>query len=182
MPKEKLPKEIKDEAASYVKMANEAREQTNAANRQKTKLKNAVKSHWLNERLPIGSYVRAAGHEFRYAGAVTTTYDTESILDAYENEEITREQFLRLMKVDPKQLANVFGADQAADLTMTTVGDTLDIRVSSLDVENEDDEFVMVERNVQKKQKRSVFGKRKQEAKTAVERKPKRSIKVRRND
>lgn len=85
------------------------------------------------------------------------------------------------MKVDPKQLANVFGADQAADLTMTTIGDTMDLRISSLPVENEDDEYVMVERNVRKKEKRSVFGKRKDEQAT-TSRKAKRAIKVRRND
>lgn len=182
MPKEKLPKAIKDEAVSFVKLQTEAREKTNEANRQKTKLKNAVKSHWIKESLPIGSYVRAAGHEFHYAGAVTTTYDTDAILDAYESEEITREQLLRIMKVDPKQLANVFGADQATDLTMTTVGDKMDIRVSSLDVEHEDDEFVMVERNIQKKKKRSVFGQRKEQAQTQPARKTKRAVKVKRND
>ena len=181
MPKEKLPKPIADAALSYVKLAETAREATNAANRQKTVLKNEVKSHWITEKLPIGSYVRCGGFEFRYEGAETTTYDTEAILKAFEEGEITREAFLRIMKVDPKQLANVFGADQAADLTMTTVGDKLDIRVESLPVEREDDTFIMVERNIKTKQKRSVFGKRKEETAVAVK-KSKRSIKVRRND
>ena len=181
MPKEKLPEAIAKEARVFVGLQEQAREATNAANRQKTVLKNAVKSHWINGGLPIGSYVRVAGHEFRYEGASQTTYDTDAILKAFEEGEITREAFLRIMKVDPTQLKNVFGADQAADLTMTTVGDKLDIRMESLPVENEDDEFIMVERNIKTKQKRSVFGKRKEE-KEIVTRKVKRAIKVRRND
>jgi hypothetical protein len=144
-------------------------------------LKNAVRAHWINEKLPIGSFVRCAGHEFRYEGAEQTAYDTDAILKAFEEGEITREAFLRIMKVDQKQLANVFGADQAAELTITSVGDTLDIRISSLDVEHEDDEFVMVERKVKTKKGRSVFGRRKEE-KEVVTRKVKRAIKVRRND
>lgn len=100
----------------------------------------------------------------------------------YDEEEITREQFIRMINLDSKQLANVLGADQAADLMTVTVGDTLDIRVSSLPVEEADDEFVMVERKIGSKRARSVFGKRaeeKREKQSTAKPKGKRSIKVR---
>ena len=139
-------------------------------------MRNAIIAYWTGNKLPIGSYMRMGGSEFRYEAAESTSYDTDAILQLYDDEDITREQFLQLMKIDPKQLGNVLGGDVAADLSTTTLGDKLDVRISELPVEHDDDEFIMVERNVRKKKKRSVFGKR-ADAKTQAAQ-PKRRIKI----
>ena len=97
--------------------------------------------------------------EFRYESSETTSLDEEAVFIMYEKKQITREQFLRMMKIDSKEAKNVLGADVVADLEVKTVGDKLDVRVEALPVENAKDEYVAVRRLVRKKIKRSVFGK-----------------------
>lgn len=96
--------------------------------------------------------------EFRYEANETTSLDTDAILNMYDKEEITREQFLRMLSIKASEAKNVLGADVVADLEVKTVGDKLDVRIDTLPVEQEKDEFVAVVRLVRKKIKRSVFG------------------------
>lgn len=155
------------------------REATNAANRKKTEFRNGVKNYWTAEQLPIGSFIRAGGFEFRYEATETTSLDEEAIFKLYEDGEITREQLLRMIKIDAKEAKNILGADQVADLEVKSVGDKLDIRMESLPVEQAEEEFVAVRRLVRKKVKRSVFGKEREARKQPVaETKPGRKIKI----
>lgn len=105
--------------------------------------------------------------EFRYEANETVTLDADAILAMYDKEEITREQFLRMMSISKSDAKNVLGADVVADLEVTSVGDKMDVRIDPLKVENQDDEFVAVRRLVRKKVKRSVFGQSADTRKTA---------------
>jgi len=100
----------------------------------------------------------------------------------YENKEITREQFVRMLKIDMSQAKNVLGGDQVADLEVTSIGDKPDIRISSLPVEQHDDEYIVVERRVRKKVKRSVLGQaiEDRDKPEETQAKAKRRIKIRR--
>lgn len=139
-------------------------------------LRNAIKDHWTAAQLPIGSYVHAGGFEIRYEANETSAIDPEEVLKLFENEDITRQQFLQMMKISVTDAKNVLGGDQVADFTKTSIGAKIDIRLNDLPVEKVDDEFVMVNANVRKRVKRRVFGKDTTSAKTVT---PKRKIKRR---
>lgn len=113
---------------------------------------------WASEELPIGSYIRLDGVEYRYEAAESVEINNEPILKMLEDGEITREQFLRIFSVDAKEAKNILGGDQVADLEVRTVGDKLDIRTTSLPVEHAEDEFIMVASVVKRNIKRRVFG------------------------
>lgn len=76
----------------------------------------------------------------------------------YDDEEITRDQMLRMLKIDKQQAKNVLGGDVVAELTEEVVGKEIDVRIATLPVENDDDEFVAVNRAVKKRVKRRKFG------------------------
>lgn len=95
----------------------------------------------------------------RYEANEVTELDNDAILKMYDDGKITREQMLRLFNVDRAEAKKILGADVVADLETTTVGDKLDIRLKTLPVEEHDQEFIAVNRNVRVKTKRSVFGK-----------------------
>lgn len=121
-------------------------------------LRNAVKDHWTREQLPIGSYIHAGGMEIKYEANETSAIDPEKVMELFEGGDITREQFLRMIKIGVTEAKNVLGGDQVADFTVTEVGNKVDIRLSSLPVEHEDDEFVMANQKIKRKIKRRVFG------------------------
>lgn len=181
MPRLKLPDELKKHAVDYAKQRDKARVETNAANRLKTTLRNAVKKHWLAEDLPVGSYIRAAGLEFRFEATENSVIDINYIYKMVEDGEITMAQFLSMLKVDAKAAANVLGGDVVADATTTKVGNKADIRVDTLPVENADDEFVEEKSIVKDRKmvKRRSFGRKPVTAQPARD-KPKRRIKTRR--
>ena len=181
MPKQPLPKIMKTEVDEFVKLDRLSKDASNAANRQKTKLRNAIKNHWTVNQLPIGSFIRAGGIEFRYEATESSIIDPEEVLSLFEKKEITREQFLSMMKVSATDAKKVLGGDQVADFTTTVIGDTVDIRTQSLPVENEDDEYIMEAHKVRKKVKRRVFGgKAKPTERTPSKTRPrKRAIKTR---
>ena len=108
--------------------------------------------------MPIGSFIRASGMEFRYEANETVTLDAAAVMALYEKGEVTRDQFLRMISIQRSEAKNVLGADVVADLEVTTVGDKMDVRIESLPVENVDDEYIAIRRLVRKKIKRSVFG------------------------
>lgn len=121
-------------------------------------MRNIVKDFWSKEKLPIGSYVRLGGEEYRFEAVESEVLDHDEILRRYDDEEISREQFLRMIKVDKKEAGNVLGGDEVADLTRTIVGKTVDIRVSSLPVDNADDEYIGIKRNIKTRRPRIKFG------------------------
>lgn len=135
-----------------------SKEAGNAANRQKTVLRNAIKDHWQREGLPIGSFARVAGFDIRYEANETSSIDAEKVMELYEAGEISREQFLRTLKVNATEAKNVLGGDQVAAFTVTEVGKSVDIRMDSLPIERIDDEFIMENAKVRKRVKRRVFG------------------------
>lgn len=120
--------------------------------------------------------------EFRYEAAESEKLDADAVLALYENEEITREQFLRMVNIDKTQAKNVLGGDQVAELTVKEIGNNVDVRIKQLPIEQIDDEYVEVKRKVKPKRKRSVFGRKAEAARQpAAEKKPKRGIKVKRS-
>lgn len=174
MQREKLPERLKEVATRYATSHREARDATNAANRIKTELRNAIKDYWQAEKLPIGSYIHAGGFEFRYEANETTELDAAVVLDMYEKGEISKEKFLQMISISRSEAKNILGADVVADLEVTTVGNKMDVRIESLPIENVDDEFVAIVRTVRKKIKRSVFGKAAAEREASTQ--PKQSI------
>ena len=118
--------------------------------------------------------------EFRYEAAESEKLDAEAILELYDNEEITREQFLRMINIDKTQAKNVLGGDLVAELTVTETGKTVDVRIRQLPIEHLDDEYVEVKRAVKMRRKRSVFGRMAATERTTVENKVKRGIKIKR--
>jgi hypothetical protein len=154
-----LPKELKASAVAYAKSHEAAREAANLDNRTKTELRNAVKAYWSEEALPVGSFIRASGLEFRYEATKSTVIDPDKVLELYEKKIITREQFLRMVSIAKGEAKNVLGGDQVAAFEIEEVGDKIDIRVETLAVENANDEFVAVQEVVKTKTtKRVVFG------------------------
>lgn len=178
-----MPARLKQAVTKFVNAHASAREKTNEANRIKTELRNTVKSVWSELELPIGSYIRTGGQEFRFEATESTEIANEPILDMFLNEEITREQFLRIFNVHATEAKNILGADQVATLQTTKVGSKLDVRMVDLPVENADDEYIAVAEAVKKQDRRRVFGggAAKQRAGTeAVSPRVKRRIKIKR--
>lgn len=144
-------------------------------------LRNEVKTHWTEEQLPIGSYIHAGGMEIRYEANETSAINPERVLELYENEEITREQLLKMMKIGVTEAKNVLGGDQVADFTEKVPGTNVDIRLSELPVENIEDEFVMNVHKVKKRIKpRKLFGQgaAKPKAERSKSGRPKRNIRT----
>ena len=158
MQKLKIPEKLKLEAEKFAKLNEEARELTNAANRQKTSLKNKIKDFWDKSNLPIGSYIRLGGKEYTYEAATKEVIDTSTIIEMYDNGDISREALLDMVKIDKSVAANKLGADVVADLTTKVPGNTIDVRFKNLPVENLDDEYIAVVSKVKVKTKRKVFG------------------------
>lgn len=154
----KIPERLGKAVSTFAAAHEKGREATNAANRLKTELRNTIKSVWAEMELPIGSYIRTGGMEFRYEANETVEINNEPILKMLEDGEITREQFLRIFNVNAKEAKNILGGDQVADLEVKTVGDKLDVRIDTLPVENHDDEFIAVASVVKRNVKRKVFG------------------------
>ncbi len=121
--------------------------------------------------------------EIRYEANTTSSIDPERVMELYEKGEISREQFLRTLKINATEAKNVLGGDQVADFTVEDVGTALDIRIAQLPVENIDDEFVMEFEKVRKRVKRRVFGGKKPTESASATVKPRtkrRKIKVKR--
>lgn len=186
MLKERIPTTLAEAINCYTVKAEEAREIGNEANRQKTILRNTIKDFWIANKIPIGSYVHSGGKKYGYAAVSTTILDNDAVLALYDAQEISRDQFLRMLKVDRKQAQNVLGGDVVADMETTVVGDTVDVRISSLSVEEADDEFISIMRNPVRKKKRKRFGSTallattKETPSTAA--KPRRRVRQRRRD
>lgn len=178
MPKLKVPEAIKEAVTQYTKLAAVSKEAGNAANRQKTVLRNSIKDHWQREGLPIGSFARVQGFDIRYEANETSSIDTEKVLELWEAGEITREQFLRTIKVQSTEAKNVLGGDQVAAFTVKEIGKSVDIRMDAVPIEQIDDEFIMENAKVRKRVKRRVFGGG-NTTPTAKTTRPKRRIKTR---
>lgn len=181
MQHEKIPPNLRKSVKEFVDAHEKGREASNAANRLKTELRNTIKSVWTTMELPIGSFIRTGGMEFRYEANESTEINNEPILEMFLKEEITREQFLRMFKVDSKEAKNILGADQVADLEVKTVGDKLDVRIENLPVEKGEDDYIAVASVIKTNRKRRVFGSGTKPTKVAapVEQSPrKRFIKV----
>lgn len=97
----------------------------------------------------------------------------------YENGDITREQFLRMVSIGKQEAKNVLGGDQVADFTVKVIGKKVDVRMSQLPVEQMDDEFIMERGLVRTKIKRKVFGRSGQAKVAAPVAKEKRKVRVR---
>lgn len=138
-------------------------------------MRNEVKEQWKALGLPIGSYIHIAGLKFDYGATSKEIIDPDAILKMYEDEEITREQYLSMITVNKKPASTVLGGDLVAQHTIETVGDKADIRMEALPVEQEDEEFVYEKDKA--KTKRKTFGKNK--VKAGEKAKPRRRIKVR---
>lgn len=85
-------------------------------------------------------------------------------MELYENDEITREQFLRMISVGKAEAKNVLGGDLVTQFTKTEIGKNADIRISSTPVEQVKDEFIEV--NEKRRIRRKVVGKNKAKAST----------------
>lgn len=159
MPKMKLPKELTEATNLYAKLSRKAKDASNEANRQKTVLRNTVKNHWQKEQLPVGSYIHAGGLRIRFETNETSAINPERVLELYENEEISRDQLLNMMKIGVTEAKNILGGDQVADFTEKVPGTKMDIRLEELPVENVEDEFVMSAHKVKKRiSRRKIYG------------------------
>jgi len=158
MPRLKLPEKLKAHATAFAKQQEVARLESNTANRLKTALRNAVKAHWTAEELPIGSYIRAGGLEFKFEATETSVMDVAKIYGMIEDGELTIKQFLSMCKIDSKQAANVLGGDVVASCTTTKIGNKADIRVDTLSVENAEDEYIEERSAIKTRTKRRVIG------------------------
>lgn len=127
---------------SFVKAKEKAKDAGNAANREKTVLRNAVKEYWLKNSMPIGSFIRTGGMEFRYEATERETVNANYILTMFEEGKISRENFLACITASKSDVQTLLGGDIALAATKITTGDKADIRVSDLPVENEADEFI----------------------------------------
>lgn len=97
--------------------------------------------------------------EIKYETNLSSKVDAERVMQLYEKNEITREQFLRMVNIAVAEAKNVIGGDQVADFTVEVPGTTVDIRLADLPVENLDDEFVMANHAPKSRTKRrKVFG------------------------
>jgi hypothetical protein len=180
MPRIALPKHLKEAAQTYAALHEAGRTATNLANKGKTVFRNIIKDYWQKEGLPIGSYIRTGGTEYRYESNETTSLDAAAIVQMYENEEITKEQFIRMFNVDKGEASKILGGDVIASITITSIGDKLDVRTEDLPIEDAKDECVVINEDVRKKINRSMFGNknriniasRKQEAMEAAPAKP----------
>lgn len=143
---------------SYKKLQDAAREASNAANREKTILRNAIKDYWEKNNLPIGSFIRCAGEQISYEANETEVLDETAIFQRYKNGEISEEAFLGLIKISITDARKALGADVVAKHTVKKVGAKLDVRFDDLPVENAKDEFIFVNEAVKEQKKRRVFG------------------------
>jgi len=89
----------------------------------------------------------------------------------YDNEEISREDFVKMINVDKTQAKNVLGGDIVASMEYEQIGKTADIRLENTPIENIDDEFVIVATKIRSRVKRKTFGPKKSEATGKVRRK-----------
>lgn len=120
------------------------------------------------------------GVEYRYEATETSSIDVDAVLAMYDNEEITRDQMVRLIKVDKTQASQILGGDQVADLEVTVVGKVADIRTKDLPVEQQEDEAVYRNAKVRRRVPRRRLGPQKTNAtqtKTAPQ--TKRRVKIR---
>jgi hypothetical protein len=124
----------------------------------KTQLRNEIDAVWTKLELPVGSFIRVGGIEYAYEANVTKSIDVDAVLKLYDDEEITRAQLLQIISADTKATGTVLGGDIAADLTVTNIGNKIDIRTRDLPVEEADEEYIGIKRQVRKKINRSKFG------------------------
>lgn len=114
--------------------------------------------YFAANKIPQGSYIVLDGVRFDYNATERDVVDTSTLLQMYEDEEISRESFLDMIKPDAKVVATKLGADLAADLITKDVGSTLDLRLTELPVEQAKDEYVNVERIVKTRRRLSKEG------------------------
>jgi hypothetical protein len=180
MPKKQLPKQLKAEAAEYLKLDAASKEASNATNRQKTALRNAVKGFWATEGLPHGSYIVTNGLQIKYEAAESSKLSTEKVLELYEDGEITREQLIQLLNVDRTQANTILGGDIVASISYTEVGKKADIRIEKLPIERLKEEHIEIAHKKTRARRRVKIGRKGQSHKTQG--RVKRRLRVRNND
>jgi hypothetical protein len=159
MPREKLPKTLKAAVSEFAGLLEKAKEATNAANRGKTKLRNAVKGHWTENGIPVGSFIRSDGLEVRFEATESERIDAERVLQLYEDKKISRDQFLRMVSIGKAEAKNVLGGDLVLEYTVKEVGQKADIRVSQTPIEQIDEEFIEIQRKERIRRRKPVGAK-----------------------
>lgn len=144
MQKEKLPKPIKAAVSKFVALKEQARETGNAANREKTQLKNVIADLWASNGYPIGTFIHCGGVRIMYEAADRQVLDTDAVLKLYDNEKISRETFLRMISISTAEARKSLGGDLVTSLTKEVAGEKADIRIEELPIENAEDEFIVV--------------------------------------
>lgn len=116
----------------YMKMTGEAKEAGNAANRQKTVVKNDLVAFWQGKKLPAGTIIRVRDLELTYGPTDSEKFPIEKWLELYEQEDgvIDREQFLSALTVNKDKAKKILGEDQVAAMSEKVTGTRSDIRTS----------------------------------------------------
>ena len=129
--------------------------------------------------MPHGSYILTNGLKVKYEAAESEKLSTERIFEMLDDEEITRDQAIRMLNVDKTEATNILGGDIVADITYTEVGKKADIRIEKLPIEQLDEEAVVAAQKRSRVRRRKIGRKQQQESTPA---RPKRRVKVRNND
>lgn len=119
------------EAREYRKLAAIAKEHSNAANRQKTQIKNAVKSLAREEDLKPEDVILVEDDEYRYDVTNTEKVNIDKLFGLYTAKKITLDQLKASVSVVKSEAERVIGPHVINSITDKVKGKTLDIRVSA---------------------------------------------------
>lgn len=119
---------IELEAKEYRRLTAIAKEHGNAANRQKTQIKNAVKRYARAEEMSPDDYLIVDDEEYRYDVTTTDKISIDKFWDLFDKKKITIEQLKEVVSINKGDAERVIGAHVINSITETVKGKTADIR------------------------------------------------------
>jgi hypothetical protein len=115
------------------RLSDIAKEHANAANRQGTQVKNAMKSFAVATEMQPTDQLQIGEYGYRYDVSISDKVDVRALYKMMQEKKISEEEFLQSISVNKTDAERNIGPHKLLMITTSTPGKTLDIRKDKLD-------------------------------------------------
>ena len=116
----------------YKKLEVVRKEATNEANKEKTKLKNALVAFLRDGKHAVGTALRVEDSLYTYGTSESSVIPPDAWLRMWEKGYITKEQFLEAISVAKGVANNLIGQDQVKHIEQVKKSSTADLRTEKV--------------------------------------------------
>ena len=120
-------------AREFAEANVKARKYTNACNRKKTELRNAIKGFFTSKAYPVGTRLQLGDTLYGYETSESTAIPVEAWHQLYAEKRITKEKYFEALSVGRAHAVRIVGEDVVRTIEQTTRGTKADVRTFDLE-------------------------------------------------